>query len=397
MACLSTWLYSAESCGGSGGLYGTMANAAVTLAGRGARLVRHAVGGRGSKHPLPTESRLPTTFCSFYFRRALSGNASRGQHKSSSDAVYPKHTVNGTVASVIYRDDESQFNILKLDVHKPVKVTPFLDAESTQVTLEEALLSGAEATNASKLDTSKLTIRGKGTYLNKLSPGDSFSVSGAWQVDERYGGQQFHVLCRSLDQQAMSVDIMKQYLSSGSIKGVGPSTARKIVDALDEGDLRHLFKLRESGEETNQVDTTISKKLIAYPGFGKKTVNTIMNGMRGNHSERQIILGLLAQGFSASQSRMLHGRYGPKSLSIMTENPYLLVEDVRRQLILRAIVSSKYILTFICTCFRYKALASTLLTKLPRKKASVSTASSDWPVAFCTHYRSGQQRTVIVA
>ena len=122
-----------------------------------------------------------------------------------------------------------------------------------------------------------------------------------------------------------------------------------------------------------------------------------MNGMRGNHSERQIILGLLAQGFSASQSRMLHGRYGPKSLSIMTENPYLLVEDVRRQLILRAIVSSKYILTFICTCFRYKALAWTLLTKLPRKKASVSTASSDWPVAFCTHYRSGQQRTVIVA
>ena len=166
--------------------------------------------------------------------------------------MYPKHTVNGTVASVIYRDNESQFNILKLDVHKPVQVTPFLDAESTQVTLEEALLSGAEATNGSKLDTSKLTIRGKGTYLNKLSPGDSFSVSGAWQVDERYGGQQFHVLCRSLDQQAMSVDNMKQYLSSGSIKGVGPSTARKIVDALDESDLRHLFKLRENKEKTTK-------------------------------------------------------------------------------------------------------------------------------------------------
>ena len=167
--------------------------------------------------------------------------------------------MNGTVASVIYRDDESQFNILKLDVHKPVQVTPFLDAESTQVTLEEALLSGAEATNASKLDTSKLTIRGKGTYLNKLSPGDSFSVSGAWQEDERYGGQQFHVLCRSLDQQAMSVDNMKQYLSSGSIKGVGPSTARKIVDALDEGDLRQLFKLRENGEKTNQVTRQLAR------------------------------------------------------------------------------------------------------------------------------------------
>ena len=121
-----------------------------------------------------------------------------------------------------------------------------------------------------------------------------------------------------------------------------------------------------------------------------------MNGMRGNHGERQIILGLLAQGFSASQSRMLHGRYGPKSLSIMTENPYLLVEDVRRQLILRTIVYSKYTLTFICICFRYKASASTLLTRLPRKKASVSTANSDWPVAFCTPYLSGQQRTGIV-
>ena len=165
---------------------------------------------------------------------------------------------------------------------------------------------------------------------------------------------------------------------------------------MAKDDLRQLFKLRENKEKIDKSDTTISKKLIAYPGFGKKTVNTIMNGMRGNHGERQIILGLLAQGFSASQSRMLHGRYGPKSLSIMTENPYLLVEDVRRQLILRAIVSSKYILTFICTCFRYKALASTLLTKLPRKKASVSTANSDWPVAFCTPYLSGQQRTGIV-
>ena len=353
-------------------------------------------GDWGASAPCQLVRACQRKICSFCFRRALSGNASRGQHKSSSDAVYPKYTVNGTVASVIYRDDESQFNILKLDVHKPVQVTPFLDAESTQVTLEEALLSGAEATNASKLDTSKLTIRGKGTYLNKLSPGDSFSVSGAWQVDERYGGQQFHVLCRSLDQQAMSVDNMKQYLSSGSIKGVGPSTARKIVDALDESDLRQLFKLRENKEKIDKSDTTISKKLIAYPGFGKKTVNTIMNGMRGNHGERQIILGLLAQGFSASQSRMLHGRYGPKSLSIMTENPYLLVEDVRRQLILRTIVYSKYTLTFICICFRYKALASTLLTRLPRKKASVSTANSDWPVAFCTPYLSGQQRTGIV-
>ena len=384
---------SVESCGGSVGLFGTMANAAATLAGT--RLARRVAGGLGSKRPLPTGSRLPTKICSFCFRRALSGNASRGQHKSSSDAVYPKHTVNGTVASVIYRDDESQFNILKLDVHKPVQVTPFLDAESTQVTLEEALLSGAEATNASKLDTSKLTIRGKGTYLNKLSPGDSFSVSGAWQVDERYGGQQFHVLCRSLDQQAMSVDNMKQYLSSGSIKGVGPSTARKIVDALDESDLRQLFKLRENKEKIDKSDTTISKKLIAYPGFGKKTVNTIMNGMRGNHGERQIILGLLAQGFSVTIKNVTWSLWAEIIID-HDRKPYLLVEDVREQLILRAIVSSKYTLTFICIYFRYKALASTLLTRLPRKKASVSTANSDWPVAFCTPYLSGQQRTGIV-
>ena len=185
----------------------------------------------------------------------------------------------------VYRDDESQFNILKLDVHKPVKVTPFL-AESTQVTLEEALLSGLKLPTQVSWTRQSSHTRQRHVFEQAITRGLLFCI-GAWQGRAVRRAAVSRAMSL-LDQQAMSVDIMKQYLSSGSIKGVGPSTARKIVDALDEGDLRHLFKLRESGEETNQVDTTISKKLIAYPGFGKKTVNTIMNGMRGNHNERQI-------------------------------------------------------------------------------------------------------------
>ena len=122
---------------------------------------------------------------------------------------------------------------------------------------------------------------------------------------------------------------MKEYLSSGSIKGVGPSTANKIVDALEESDLKTLFSSRRDDKRKTQEDKNISNKLMKYPGFGKKTVATIVNGMSNNYNERQIILGLLAQGFSASQAKMLHGRYGAESLSIMTENPYLLVEDVQ--------------------------------------------------------------------
>ena len=245
--------------------------------------------------------------------------------------IFPEYTLNGTVETVIYRSDETQFNILKLNIDKPVKLKRFLNATSSGiVTLDESLLSSTNI-NVNQIDKSKFTIKGNGTYLSKLKPGDSLSVSGAWQQDERYGGQQFHVLCRSLDDEAMSVKIMKEYLSSGSIKGVGPSTANKIVDALEESDLKILFSSRRDDNDVKktQEDKNISNKLMKYPGFGKKTVATIVNGMLNNYNERQIILGLLAQGFSASQAKMLHGRYGAKSLSIMTENPYLLVEDVQ--------------------------------------------------------------------
>jgi exodeoxyribonuclease V alpha subunit len=156
----------------------------------------------------------------------------------------------------------------------------------------------------------------------------------ASSVAMRNSTKQFHTLGRSIDEEVMSVKNMKEYLSSGSIKGVGPSTANKIVDALDESDLRTLFNSQSSPKgknvkEQQQNEKKIIKKLMGYPGFGKKTVSTIVNGMLNGYDERQIILGLLAQGFSASQARMLHGRYGAKSLSIMTENPYLLVEDVQ--------------------------------------------------------------------
>ena len=62
-----------------------------------------------------------------------------------------------------------------------------------------------------------------------LSEGEHITVEGCWQQHKNYG-MQFKASAYSIDRPETLEDI-EAYLSSGLIKGVGPSTARAIVDA----------------------------------------------------------------------------------------------------------------------------------------------------------------------
>src|ERR1051325_10046788 len=64
--------------------------------------------------------------------------------------------------------------------------------------------------------------------LPELQPGESVRFSGAWTSHSEYGSQ---FRAEAVEQMApATVEGVRRYLGSGLIKGVGPVTARKIVD-----------------------------------------------------------------------------------------------------------------------------------------------------------------------
>ncbi len=219
-----------------------------------------------------------------------------------SNLLSPDLTVHGRIKDIIYRDEENHFNVLTVE---SIEVKPFLEEGATEGTSNGDL-------------GQPIVVRGQGSTLATLNPGDAISVSGRWEEHKKHG-KQFVVVCKAPDINKLSVGVLEAYLSGGAIRGVGPSTAKKITGGLGD-DTQLLF---------GDNPSALFDRLVGIPGLGKKTVGTILDGMTTNLKQRKILLALLSQGFTISQARMLYQRYGSRALGIMTGNPYLLVEEVQ--------------------------------------------------------------------
>ena len=100
--------------------------------------------------------------------------------------------VEGTVASLIFQNEENGYTILRLE-------------------------RGGE----------ELTLVGE---MPGVSPGEYLSVQGRWVRHATYGAQfKAEIVERRLPQ---SLKEVFHYLASGAVKGVGKSTARRLVEAV---------------------------------------------------------------------------------------------------------------------------------------------------------------------
>ena len=68
--------------------------------------------------------------------------------------------------------------------------------------------------------------------LPDISPGEELQLTGRWDNHNKFGRQCRAELCeRSMPNTEAQV---LKYLSSGSVKGIGPATAARIVEAFGE-------------------------------------------------------------------------------------------------------------------------------------------------------------------
>ena len=109
-------------------------------------------------------------------------------------------------------------------------------------------------------------------------------------------------------------DAIFDFLSSGIIKGVGPSTAAAIVAKFGDDTLRIM------GEEP--------ERLAEVSGIGEKTMAKIALSY-ANHSEFiAVSMAFQKYGVSSNQAMKLYAAYGKDAISIIEENPYRLVDEV---------------------------------------------------------------------
>lgn len=145
-----------------------------------------------------------------------------------------------------------------------------------------------------------------------ISIGQKLKLNGQWVVHQQFG-QQFKI---ESFQEVLPDSLIgiEKYLSSGVIMGIGPVTAKKIVEKFGEKALEIL---------DNDID-----RLNEIEGIGEKKIRIIYESYSKQREVKNIMVFLQTYGVSANQCVKIYKRYGNNSVAIVGENPYILTEDI---------------------------------------------------------------------
>ena len=157
-------------------------------------------------------------------------------------------------------------------------------------------------------DNSIVTITGTLPYIGE---GDTVTVSGRWIHNPRYG-RQFRVERCEKQLPADRAAILR-YLSSGTVKGIGPKTAQRIVD--------------EFGEEAFEVIENHAEWLTGIPGVSLKRAKAISEDFRNKAGIRTAML-FFRDFFGPAATVRIYKRWGNRAVELAKENPYLLCEEI---------------------------------------------------------------------
>ena len=149
-------------------------------------------------------------------------------------------------------------------------------------------------------------------YLPRPQKGRRYTLTGEWKIHPRYG-EQFAFSSFEEPEPATSDGILT-FLSSGIVKGVGPSTAAAIVRKFGDDALRII------GEEPD--------RLQEVPGIGKVKAKTIAESYAEHREYANTVMALSSLDLSPAVCMKLYKAYGSAAAEIVRENPYQLIADV---------------------------------------------------------------------
>ena len=142
--------------------------------------------------------------------------------------------------------------------------------------------------------------------------GEEYRFYGQLVTHPKYG-QQLQV-SRYERSKPTSAGLIK-YFSSEHFKGIGRKTAEKIVELYGE----------------NTIDQILAEpeKLTAIRGLSAKNRQLFLDTLRINYGTEMILAKLAEYGIPNKLAFQIQDTYKEKTLSIIEENPYQLVEDIQ--------------------------------------------------------------------
>lgn len=180
-------------------------------------------------------------------------------------------TIEGIVETVIYRNDENGYAVLRLET----------DAGDSVV------LVGC---------------------LPNVGAGEFIAAQGVWGTHATYG-EQFQVQVCERRLPAAEGAILN-YLSSGTVKGIGRKTAEKIVN---------LF-----GTDTFSIIESDPLQLTAIPGITKSKALAISEDFQLQNGISRLMEFLVSHRIEPQIALTLYRTYGSHGITLVRENPYLL-------------------------------------------------------------------------
>lgn len=179
----------------------------------------------------------------------------------------------GTIEDIVYRNDENGYTVARLEKDDSIVtvVGKFIDVQvGSQVTLE------------GKFEKSKYGVQ--------------------------YAFESYEI---SVPQ---SIEGLEKYLGSGLIKGVGPVTAKKIVEHF--------------GKETLDVLEYMPQKLAQISGISEKKAVEIGFSFKEHREVQNTIIFLQNFNITTNMALKIYNVYHEKTADIIKHNPYKLVEDI---------------------------------------------------------------------
>ena len=144
--------------------------------------------------------------------------------------------------------------------------------------------------------------------LSVVEPGESLSLRGQWVLHPTYGSQ-FKVESFERNTPKSAADMLR-YLSGGTIKGVGPATAQRIVDRF--------------GDRTFAVIENEPDRLAEIRGISREKADAICDAFRKQFAVRETMIYLEKYGMTPTECLNTYKAFGSASVERVTENPYCL-------------------------------------------------------------------------
>ena len=141
--------------------------------------------------------------------------------------------------------------------------------------------------------------------------GADVTVGGEWKTD-RYG--RTFVVTSYEENMPTSLEGIRNYLSSGLIRGIGPSLAYLIVEKF--------------GEKTLDILDDDPQRLREVSGIGRKKLDSIIEAWSEQKGIRDVMIFLKQYDVTNALAAKIYKKYKDESIHVMKTDPYRLADEI---------------------------------------------------------------------